>query len=286
MSNVTFMKYTNEDGTFVTAFVPGHPAPLTASSASHPNFDGIIRALLADDPDVIDLFDVSKAVQSRLESLSERVSVANGQVYFDGDIVNNSLTKQIVRFLDEDLDDWYPLVLFMENVAANPQEHSRDQLFDWLEKHDFTIDEGGCLIGYKGISQDFKSIRSGPGIVNGQQVNGHLDNSVGNTVEVARSYVNHDPAQGCSSGLHVATFDYAKGWGPVVVKVRVNPRDVVSVPTDCNAQKVRVCRYDVLEVVTQRVTSAYDSYSYTDDEDVYGEDDEDYCDICDGPCRG
>lgn len=270
MSNVTFMKYTSDEGdTFVTAFVPGHPTPLTASNASHPNFDGIIRALVNDDPDVIDLFDVSKAVQARLEKLSERVTVANGHVYFDGDILNNALTRQIVRFLDEDVDDWYPLVRFLENVAANPQEHSREQLYEWLERHDFTIDSYGCLIGYKGVTSDFKSLHSGPGIVNGVKVNGRLDNSVGNTVEIARSYVEHDPGIGCHRGLHVGTFDFANLFGSVTLKVRVNPRDVVSVPTDCSAQKVRVCRYEVLEVVNQRVASAYE---------------DDYCPACSGPC--
>jgi hypothetical protein len=31
-----------------------------------------------------------------------------------------------------------------------------------------------------------------------------------------------------------------------VVKVKINPRDVVSVPRDCDFQKLRTCRYEVL----------------------------------------
>src|ERR1019366_5793465 len=144
------------------------------------------------------------------------------------------------------------------NVASNPNEHSREQLYSWLDARDFTITSDGNLVGYKGVKSDLKSVHSGPGIVNGEAINGHLDNSPGNTVEIARSVVQHDPSNGCASGLHVGTYDYARSWGTVTLKVEVNPRDVVSVPTDCDAAKVRVCRYEVIEQVGEALTSALD----------------------------
>src|SRR5947209_4617483 len=232
MSNINYMIYEEDGEAFVTAFVPNAERPLTASTASHPNFAEIVTGLKSGDESVVDLFDVSQAVAKRFEYVSERVAVANGRVYFDGDEVDNSLTRQIVRFLEEDESDFEALVNFMENVAANPNEHSREQLYEWLSRRDFTITPDGNLVGYKGVSPDLKSIHSGPGIVNGEAVNGRLDNSVGNTIEIARSKVQHDPATGCSSGLHVGTHAYAKSFGSVTLQVEVNPRDVVSVPTD------------------------------------------------------
>lgn len=268
MTNINYTIYEEDGDAFVTAFVAGEK-PYTASTASHPNFAEIVAGLKSGDLSILGKFDISEVVSTYFEQLSERVAVKGGHVFFDGDEVDNSLTKQIVRFLNEKIEDWGPLVNFMENVAANPQEHSREQLFEWLNRRDFTITDDGFLIGYKGVTRDLTSVHSGPGIVNGEAVNGHLDNSPGNVVEIARSKVQHDPSNGCASGLHVGTHAYASSWGPVCLKVAVNPRDVVSVPTDCDAQKVRVCRYQVIEQVEAPVSYAldYDDEDYWDDDE-------------------
>lgn len=285
MSQIFYLKSTDEDtGTQnIVVFVPG--AEAATCDDSHPNFDTIVAAVEDGAPidEIIELFDVSETVSKRFESLSDRVSVANGRIYLDGDEVENALTRQVVRFLDEGLSDWLPLVHFFENVQANPEPHSREQLFEWLNRHDFAITNDGNFIAYKGLTADYKSTRSGPGIVNGEAVDGQLDNSVGNVVEIARSVVHHDPSQGCASGLHVGTYEFAKNWGRggQFVKVSVNPRDVVSVPTDSNAQKVRVCRYTVLEdAQSVKPASAFDTSGWFDDTEC----DEGSCDCGDPDC--
>lgn len=247
------------DDSFVTAFIPGEPAPLVAAKSGHPNFDAIIAALVtneADNEELVDLFDVSRAVAAKFENLSDRVQVGNGRVLFDGAEIDNSLTKQIVRFLEEDVDDFQPLVNFMEKVMDNPQEHSREQLFDWLDHHEFTITNSGDIVGYKGVASDgngsYRSISSGSETVyvNGEPNTGQIPNPVGAVVNMDRGLVQHDPSVGCHRGLHVGTYDYAQSFSRgTVLEVHVNPRDVVSVPTDCSWAKVRTCRYKVVDVI-------------------------------------
>jgi hypothetical protein len=276
----------------ITVFANGG---VYVAHSSHPNYDTIAAEVLGEPyPDadyVISLFDTSQAVADRFENLSERVTVANGRVYFDGDEVNNALTKQIVRFLQEDLGDWQPLVLFMENVAQNPNEHSREQLYRWLSQHEFPINENGHIVAYKGVTQPDEdgiawSIHSGRATVNGEVYTGRIPNEIGSVVEMPRLDVHHDPGVGCSTGLHAGTWNYASGFGQgTTLTVAINPRDVVSVPTDCEDQKVRVCRYYVEDVVTDPYYSAYtgsdeydDEYDdgYDDDEAEYEGYDEDY----------
>jgi hypothetical protein len=229
-------------------------APVTVRS-DHPHFATILELVQLPEAviaDVADLADLSIAVARRFESLSERVSVANGRVYFDGDPVDSSITRQIVRALDAGSENWRPLVRFMENVAANPVEHSREQLYDWLRAREFTINAAGEVIAYKGVARDtdgtLRSIWAGGGIVNGERVEGQVPQRPGDTVELPRSEVAHDPSEACSHGLHVGTYAYAQGYAQgALLKVAVNPRDVVSVPTDASGDKVRVCRYRVLD---------------------------------------
>lgn len=269
-----------EDGReSLTIFMPSGP-PIVATG-DHPHFAALLEGAKNDvDPeDLRNLSDLSSAVAQHFEALSERVSVANGRVYFDGDEIDSTVTKQIVRCLDDpSIGDWKPLVLFMENVAANPNAHSREQLFDWLRDRDFTITSNGCFIAYKGVnarnegaedSYPYQSSSSGVAIVDGERFTGAIPNGVGATVEMPRGDVQHDPSHGCSTGLHVGTYTYAQDYArAALLTVSVNPRDVVSVPTDCNAEKMRVCRYVVSDdEPTPPEDSAAIAYS---DEDVDG----------------
>lgn len=232
-------------------------SPIVATG-DHPQFADLLAGAAsgASLDDLRALADLSNAVAQRFDTLSERVAVANGRVYFDGDEVDSTITAQIIRCLDDpNVGDWKPLVLFMENVAANPNEHSREQLFDWLRDRDFTITNNGCFIAYKGVrirdedagdTYPYQSLSSGEAIVNGERFTGNIPNGVGANVEMPRADVNHDPSRGCSTGLHVGTYKYATNYArAALLTVLVNPRDVVSVPTDCNSEKIRVCRYVV-----------------------------------------
>lgn len=244
-----------EDGRESLTIITPSGSPIIATG-DHPQFAELLEGAQsnASIDDLRGLADLSNAVAARFDTLSERVAVAHGRVFFDGDEVNSTITQQIVRCLDDpSVGDWKPLVLFMENVAANPNEHSREQLFDWLRDREFTITSNGCFIAYKGVynrdeddGYPYQSSSRGEAIVNGTRFTGAIPNGVGATVEMPRGEVQHNPAAGCSTGLHVGTYKYAQGYARgALLTVLVNPRDVVSVPTSCNAEKMRVCRYVV-----------------------------------------
>lgn len=248
-------------GSHVAAIIDGE---LYSATDKHAGFQRIVEALGEgrSEAEILDLFDASRAVALRFENLSERVSIAGGNLYLDGDRVHNSLATLVLRFLDEGVEDWKPLVRFFEKVQENPNDHSREQLFDWLNVHDFTISQNGNIIGYKGVASTdtpgvYRSISAGPAIVNGESVNGHVHQKIGDVVTMPRSSVQHDPSVGCHTGLHVGTWDYASSFGPYTLTVEINPRDVVSVPTDCSWAKMRCCRYKVTGVTQSPFRSAY-----------------------------
>lgn len=249
------MNYTlvgTEDGSNITVFIPGR-SPLQAHS-SHPNFEQIVAGVTAGDENVADLFDLAETAQGRFERVTDRVTARNGRLYMDGDEVDNAIATQVVRSIAEGLDDFRPLVRFLENVAQNTNEHSREMLADWLDAEDFTITQDGLIVGYKGVKPtgdgQFESILTGRAIVDGEEHSGHIPNYKGAVVEMPRSEVTHDPAMACSQGLHVGTYSYADGFAQgALLEVHVHPRDVVSVPTDSNGRKMRVCRYTVVDTI-------------------------------------
>lgn len=239
-----------KDGeTAVTVIINGSQQII---SKAHPNFDTIMVRLFEEDySDLFDLINVGKAIERRFKKISERVSVSKGRVYFDNDPIENELSEHLMRLIREGKseDDIKYLVNFWEKVASNPSKHSRDHLMRWLNTHDFSITKDGDIVAYKGLRADGTSVHSGPGIVNGVQMRGHLPNEVGSIIEISRESVVANSAIGCAFGLHVGTFEYASKFGQGrLVEVTVNPRDVVSVPTDCADAKVRVCRYKVAKI--------------------------------------
>lgn len=246
-----------EAGSTITLFEDGQ---MFIADQSHVNYKCIVEAVTAGEP-AGHLFDVAKFVEQTFTKLSDRVSVKGNTVYFDNDPVQSTLADQILDFLGADLDV-APLLKFWEKIAANPLEHSREQLFNWLAGSNFTIDTDGDIVAYKGVrgTGPYTSINHGTAIVNGVVHEGAIPQDIGDIVEMPRSEVQHDPGTGCSTGLHVGTYEYAKDFSySVVLTAKVNPADVVSVPTDCDAAKMRVCRYKVVGVTDAELELLYEA---------------------------
>lgn len=243
--------------TSVTVFITETGEALSAAPG-HPNWDRLIPALASgvQDPDEVrDLFDVAKAISKRFERLGEQVAIKGNQVLFDGDPVDDVLAETIIAYHSEGHEDLLPLVKFMEKIRSNPNPNSRESLFGWMRNKSFHILDNGNFLAYKGVAEgdetEFRSISSGKATVNGVEFNGHIPQNVGDLVEMPRSDVDDNRGTACSSGLHVGTYNYARDFGHVLTTVEVNPRDVVSVPLVCLEQKMRVCRYKVVDTATE-----------------------------------
>lgn len=248
--------YVNNDGAESLTVLTD--SGLKAITGDHPHFSQIFNSLREGDFDDIEvLIDPAKPIAAKFEKVSDRVTIRNGHVYFDGDELNNTLTDHIVRAYSEG-GEFEPLINFLEKLMQNPNDHSRGHLYRWLDTNDFTIAEDGDIVGYKGVRSDLTSCHSGYGLVRLPEEDdfieyehSHLPNNPGYELSMPRSMVTFDPNNGCSFGLHVGTWDYASGFGATTLEVRVDPRDVVSVPTDCSDQKMRVCRYRVVKEVAR-----------------------------------
>lgn len=143
-----------------------------------------------------------------------------------------------------------PLQNFWKNLSLNPTQTSRDSLFDFLAHNQMPITPDGHFIAYKKVTL------RGRKLVDSHS--GTMDNSVGKVVKMDRKLVNPDNNETCSTGLHVAAWQYAQDFsGNVLVAVKVNPRDVVAVPVDYNRQKMRTCQYKVFKRVKKPLNGLY-----------------------------
>ena len=203
----------------------------------HPNYMAIKECIVNDDAEnIVELIDIPSAIEDYADG---KVTVIDGVLRYDGEEIHNSLTERIMGMMRNGFP-FEPMVKFLANVLENHSNRAVQELYTFLEHKNLPITEDGCFLAYKAVTSDYKDKWT-------QQI----DNSVGETVSMQRRKVNDDCGVGCSDGLHCGALDYVEGYrsehnADRVVIVKVNPKDVVSVPTDCECQKVRTCEYQVI----------------------------------------
>lgn len=224
----------------VTAVVAGE---VYTFGKSHPRYDRLVNYLKNDN---VEYFEAAYDIVSQVNEYCDGyVSVDNGTIKWDGIEMPGMFTNTIMDMLHQGYP-FEPMLNFLDNMGQNPSDHAIVELFEFMENKNMPITADGHFLAYKAVDSDYKDIYSHS-----------FDNSVGSICEVPRSKVDSNRDNHCSAGLHVGAFDYAKEYGGInldddegggnkLMICKVNPRDVVSVPSDCRCQKLRCCRYEVV----------------------------------------
>ena len=218
---------------------PAGRAPLTIDS-SHPNFVAVREAIAAADYEgAVALADVPAFIA---KVSAGKVTVTADGVFYNGEALHNYLTQRMLEFMAEGLP-FEHYCCFLENVMDNPSMVSRKELYLFLEAANLPITDDGCFLAYKAVRSDYTDKHTGK-----------FDNSPGAVLEMERREVDDDRTRACSYGFHAAAYDYAKNFlganGDRLMVVKINPRDVVSVPSDYQNQKLRTCRYEVVSEIS------------------------------------
>jgi hypothetical protein len=222
-------------GDNVTLVIDGTPHTI---NKTHLSYSKIVDAIKASDwASVKELINPTK----RLVNFSRgNVAVVDGEMFWRGQVFHNALASRMIAML-EDGFDVAPLVEFMHNLMRNPSKRAVDELYGFLEKNSLPITPDGCFLAYKRVRGDYKDCHTGT-----------MDNSVGKVVEMERNMVDDNRDNTCSTGLHFCSHSYLASFGGErTVIVKINPADVVSIPSDYNNAKGRACRYEVVGEVGQ-----------------------------------
>lgn len=217
-------------GNNVTVVIGNKPHTI---SKTHISYQKVVDAIKASDWETVkDIIDPKKVV---LNYGQGHVAVQGDKLFWKGQEFHGALARRMIAMLQEGFSI-EPMVNFMENLFQNPSKRAVDELYGFLEKNNLPITPDGHFLAYKKVRDDFKDCHTGT-----------MDNSPGRVVEMERNQVDDDKDRTCSTGLHFCSQGYLNHFGGQrTVIVKVNPRDVVSIPSDYNDSKGRACRYEVV----------------------------------------
>jgi hypothetical protein len=229
-------------GSNVTVVIGNKPHTI---SKTHITYQRVVDAIKAGDWETVkEVIDPKKVV---LNYGQGNVSVQGEKLFWKGEELHGTLANRMVQMLQDGFDVT-PFVLFMENLFQNPSKRAVDELYTFLEKNSLPITPDGHFLAYKKVRDNFLDVHSGT-----------MDNSPGRVVEMERNRVDDNKDNTCSTGLHFCGQSYLSQFGGErTVIVKINPRDVVSIPSDYNNAKGRACRYEVIGELGVNPEEAFD----------------------------
>ena len=231
-------------GSNVTVVIDGKPHTV---SKTHVSYTKVVDAIKAGEWDTVkSIIDPVKVV---LNYGQGNISIQGDKLFWKGEPFAGVLATRMISMLEEGFSI-EPMVLFMHNLLKNPSKRSVDELYGFLEKNSLPITPDGYFLAYKKVRKDFLDIHSGT-----------MDNSPGTVVEMERYKVDDNKDQTCSTGLHFCGMSYLSHFGSDgdrTVIVKIDPADVVSIPSDYNGAKGRACRYEVIGELGVEPGKAFD----------------------------
>lgn len=220
----------------------------TISKDTHIAYSKIVEALKNQEWDEIRDLVSPKVVLTKFGS--GNITIDGNKLLWKGQPFHNALASRMIEMYKDGFPI-EPMVAFMENLMKNPSKRSVDQLYGFLEKNSLPITEDGYFLAFKRVRNDYLDIHSGT-----------ISNHVGAIVEMDRNMVDDNPDSHCSTGLHFCSESYLGHFGsssqPVMI-LKINPADVVSIPSDYNGAKGRCMRYEVVGEVEGDASQAFSS---------------------------
>lgn len=247
---------------------------------THHNYASLVECVHSgDETGFVELLNTGGQVEDWSEGDFE---FREGFLYFEEEQISSEPTSRIIECIRQGFPH-KPMLNYLTNLYDNVSERAVQESYKWSSHKGLPITDDGMMVGYKGVRAyvgDTINAKNGE-LNDGDLVDIYTGktfrNNVGDKPSMKRRQVCDDHTQGCSSGLHVGTYKYACDWaGPTgtVVLVKFNPKDIVSVPSDCEHQKMRVSEYEVMSVAREQLEEAVLMEDVYDDDELDPEDKE------------
>jgi hypothetical protein len=228
--------------------------PVTVTS-SHTLFEEIKDLVLEGFYDqALDLIDNRRTAKRAIADTS--FELVGDCLYLDDYRIPDNMAARIFDLMSS-YASVKPLELFFRNLLANPSYRAVQELYGFLELSKLPITDDGHFVAYKAVNSEYRDCHTDT-----------MDNSVGAQPSMPRNLVDEDKNRTCSAGLHFAGYEYARNFvrnDGHLMAVRINPKDVVAIPSDYNNMKGRASTYTIVNEIEDKADTLTDTPLYKGD---------------------
>lgn len=250
----------------LTAFVQGKPYTVNKTAEI---YQMALQALRDDSEDAFLQAVDMKTTIARMFSDCGDVEVNGRRIMYGNREITGLIARRVFELVENKLPVT-PMLNLIGNLMQNPSKRAVDETFGFVDACSLPITEDGCILAYRKVGSDYldqhsRTVPNKPAelfteeefdampIVCGKQneVLVDINDYSGNTIVwMDRNLVDEDKDRTCSQGLHFCSFDYLKHFGGQhIIVVKINPKDIVAIPSDYNNAKGRTSCYEIIEEI-------------------------------------
>ena len=246
----------------ITVYLKGKPYPINKQAHTYPM---VLAAIKSGDVKALEqAINIRQGIADNLSKTNKNVRIDGSRIFYDDREVTGLVASRVFETIRLGLDT-APITNFLGNLMLNPSKRAVDEAMGFIEACDLPLTEDGFFLGYKRVNNDYRDVHSRTVLNKPAELMTAEDRAVMakpqgkksevkvevidgvTTVSMPRNLVNDNKDQTCSEGLHFCSFDYLKSFsGNRIVILKINPADIVSIPSDYNNSKGRTCKYQVV----------------------------------------
>jgi len=216
----------------ISVFIKGRqPINVDATAA---NYDDVLAAVASNDLDALEKsLNLRTVIEAK--SFGKLRFDENGTLFYGSFTLPQTLADYVLPIL-KGKGDVEPITLFIDNLLQNPISSVVNELMLFLDKSQMPITPDGHFLAYKKVRGDYMDVYTGT-----------LSNKVGEIVSIPAGVCDTNRHNTCSVGLHFCSKTYLNYYpGDRIMVVKVNPSQVVAIPSDYNEAKGRAWSYEVV----------------------------------------
>lgn len=253
----------------VSFILDGQPKTINRESEI---FASVLEAISKDQIDKLrEMLQIKKTIVAKVSAMgSDLVRVEGNKVLYGEREITGLITTRIFEMLRYGLSIT-PMLNFLSRLMQNPSKRAVDEVFSFADACSLPITEDGYLLAYRKNGANYldshsASVLSKPAaIMTAEEKAQYANPVVGGkeknvtmqivddvlTVSMPRNSVDEDKDRTCSKGLHFCSFAYLSHFsGKHILVVKIDPADIVAIPSDYNNAKGRCSKYQVVDEIT------------------------------------
>lgn len=232
-----------------------------------------------------EILEIKKTIVKSMENAVDGVRVEGSKILHGEREITGLVATRIFEMLRLGLDI-QPMLNFLNRLMKNPSKRAVDETFDFVDACSLPVTEDGCILAYRkngkgyldshsysvvskpvALMDEAEQLKYEQPVIGGREKNVTMQIVDGVfTVSMPRNGVDEDKDRTCSAGLHFCSYTYLSHFsGDHILVVKIDPADIVAIPSDYNNAKGRCCKYQVVDEIsadsagmpTKQITQTY-----------------------------